>query len=51
MIAAGETAQSINQKGALASGDAGNDLIYGSNRNDALFGGDGKIKETFKKAT
>ena len=37
LIADGEVAQGINEKGDLASGDTGNDLIYGSDRNDALY--------------
>ena len=41
LIADGEIAQSINEKGDSASGGWGNDYVYGSNRNDALFGGDG----------
>lgn len=37
IIAAGETAQSINEKGDLLSGAAGNDFLYGSNKKDAHF--------------
>ena len=37
LIANGEVAQGINEKGDLAPGDTGNDLIYGSDRNDALY--------------
>ena len=32
IITAGETAQSINEKGNLESGAAGNDFVYGSNK-------------------
>lgn len=39
LIAAGEVAQSILEKGDLATGNAGNDFVYGSNRGDLLFGG------------
>jgi len=39
LIAAGEVAQSIIEKGDLATGNAGNDFVYGSDRGDLLFGG------------
>ena len=39
LIAAGEVAQNIFEKGDLATGNAGNDFVYGSNRGDLLFGG------------
>jgi Ca2+-binding RTX toxin-like protein len=39
IIADGEVAQSINQKGDLLSGGGGNDLVYGTGKKDALFGG------------
>jgi len=38
LIADGEIALGTGVKGDLASGGAGNDFVYGSNRNDALFG-------------
>jgi Ca2+-binding RTX toxin-like protein/LysM repeat protein len=41
LIADGGEAQSINEKGDVASGGAGNDFVYGSDRKDALFGGEG----------
>ena len=41
LVAQGETAESIDEKGDLVSGGEGNDLIYGSDRVDALFGGEG----------
>lgn len=41
LIAAGETAININEKGDLVAGNDGNDLLYGSNKKDALFGGEG----------
>ncbi len=58
LIAEGDTASNINEKGDLVSGNDGNDLIYGSNKKDALFGGDGhdllvgwKTNNIFKMAT
>lgn len=41
IIAAGEVAPSVNQKGDLLSGAAGNDFLYGTDKKDALLGGDG----------
>lgn len=41
LLAAGETENSINERGDLVTGDLGNDFIYGAARNDALFGGEG----------
>ncbi|MEN6374581.1 MAG: calcium-binding protein [Smithella sp.] len=42
LIAAGETAISINVRGDVVSGGGGEDYVYGSNSNDVLFGGFGK---------
>jgi len=39
LIAEGETAEGVDERGNLLSGRNGNDFVYGSNRNDALFGG------------
>jgi len=39
LIAEGETAEGVDEHGNLLSGRNGNDFVYGSNRNDALFGG------------
>ena len=39
LIAEGETAEGVDERGDLLSGRNGNDFVYGSNRNDALFGG------------
>ncbi len=41
LIAGGEVAPNINQKGDLVSGGGGGDFIYGSNTNDVLSGGNG----------
>jgi len=38
LVNAGETADSINEKGDLLSAGSGIDQLYGSNRNDAMFG-------------
>ncbi|MBI5213887.1 MAG: hypothetical protein HY957_11060 [Nitrospirae bacterium] len=45
IIAAGETATGINEKGDLVLGAAGNDFLYGSNKKDALFGGEGNKRQ------
>lgn len=42
LIAAGEIALSINERGDVINGWWRTDNIYGSNRNDALFGNEGK---------
>jgi len=39
LIAEGETEEGVDERGNLLSGRNGNDFVYGSNRNDALFGG------------
>jgi len=36
-----EVAQRMNEKGDLTLGDVGDNFVYGSVANDALFGGDG----------
>lgn len=41
LIAAGEEAQNINEKGDVASGGLGNDFVFGSDRKDAIFGDKG----------
>ena len=41
LIAEGETAQGISERGDLVSGAWGNDFIYGSNASDLLFGSEG----------
>jgi len=41
LVSAGETAESINERGDLLAAGSGNDQLYGSDRNDALFGGGG----------
>ena len=39
LIAEGETAEGVDEKGELISSAPGNDFIYGTARRDALFGG------------
>ncbi len=41
LVATGEVAEGINEKGDLLSAKGGTDQLYGSDRNDALFGGGG----------
>ena len=41
LIANGEIANGINERGDLIKGEDGNDYIYGSDRKDLLFGGSG----------
>jgi len=42
LIDAGETAESINERGDMMAGWSGDDYMYGTSGNDALLGGSGK---------